>query len=241
VARSRSTRDRDELLLQRLPKTAQVTGISAQAMLHRFDTRTSWVPGPPKLSGAQEQAVLDQAELPKAATGRRGHNQSLGRPPAGRTAPELGAADEILLAELARDGRASMSALAAATGWTPARTARRVEELSASGLLYFDTEMAVEALGFRSLALMSMSVGAADLLATGEALARHDEVAFAAATTGSTNLFTSVVCRDAAHLFQYVSEGLGGLPAIRQVEISPALRRIKQGGTLMDGPRLALT
>ena len=236
VARSRTTRDRDELLLQRLPKTAQVTGISAQAMLHLFDTRRSWLPGPPRLSSEQEQAILAQVELATAFSVRR---SGLSQTRSGRTAPELDAEDEILLAELARDGRATMSALAAATGWTPARTARRVEELAASGLLYFDTEMAVEMLGFRSLALLSISVGAGDLRATGEALGGHDEVPFVAATTGSTNLFASIVCRDAAHLFQYVSEGLGGLPAIRTVEIAPALRRVKQGGTLMDGLRLA--
>jgi DNA-binding Lrp family transcriptional regulator len=236
VARSRSSRDRDELLLQRLPKTAQVTGISAQAMLHRFDVRTSWLPGPVRLTPEQEQAVLRQADLPgaSAVSHRSRPAEDGGRPPV------LDAEDDVLLAELARDGRAAVSALAAATGWSQARTARRIDELTSAGLLYFDTEIAIEMLGFRSLALMSMSVGAADLLGTGRALAQHPEVAFVAATTGSSNLFASVVCRDSAHLFRYVSEDLGALPAIRQLEISPILRRVKAGGTLMDGERLAL-
>ena len=47
------------------------------------------------------------------------------------------------------------------------------------------------------------------MIAAGEALAAHPEVAFAAATTGSTNLYASVLCPDPAALFNYLTAKLG--------------------------------
>jgi len=37
-----------------------------------------------------------------------------------------------------------------------------------------------------------------------------------------------------------VTTRIGAAPGVRQLEISPILRRVKQAGTWMDGPRLAV-
>jgi len=248
VVWSRTSRQRDELLLQRLPKTAQVNGFSAHAILHRFDDVSGWTTGSGQLSPAQVESLLAHsigggarsgaARLPAA-----GASSVAGESVAGESVPvpQLGPQDELLLAELAADGRAPVVRLAAITGWPPARVHRRLEELVRSGLLYFDVDLAVQALGFRSQAYLWLTVGAADLHATGEALARHDVVAFAAVTTGSSNLIAAVTCRDNAHLYRYVTEELGTLKALPQVEISPILRRVKQSGSLMANDRLTLS
>ena len=44
--------------------------------------------------------------------------------------------------------------------------------------------------------------------------------------------------RDADELYRYLTTTVGAITAIRQVEVSPVLRRIKQAGTIMDGDRL---
>ena len=62
---------------------------------------------------------------------------------------------------------------------------------------------------------------------------------FAAAITGSANLVASVVCRDSEALYEYVTTKISAAAGVRQLEISPVLSRIKQAGSLMDGPRLA--
>jgi hypothetical protein len=49
----------------------------------------------------------------------------------------------------------------------------------------------------------------------------------------------SVVCRDIEALYQYVSTRVGALRGVRQIEVSPELRRLKQAGSLLEGPRLA--
>jgi DNA-binding Lrp family transcriptional regulator len=234
VARSRTSRQRDELLLRRLPKTAEVTSFGAQAMMFRFEAPASWVPGFDGLAPDQVESVIAQA----IGGGVRSGDTRFHLKPVSPDPPVLTDEDDRMLLELAADGRAPIVRLAEVTGWTPARVQRRLEELVGSGVLYFDADLAMEALGFRAMAFLWMTVSSAELHATGTALAAHDEVVFVAATTGVSNLVASVVCRDMAHLYRYVTESLGAQTAVRQLEVSPFLRRIKQGGSMMDGGRL---
>lgn len=57
-------------------------------------------------------------------------------------------------------------------------------------------------------------------------------VAFAAATTGPTNLIASVICRSTRHLFEYLNTRLQSLPAIHAVETAPVIRTLKRTGSL---------
>jgi DNA-binding Lrp family transcriptional regulator len=233
VIMSRTSQVRDELLLQRLPNTAHVLSVSAHAVMHRFETEDSW-----PYDGARLAAEVT-AELRSQAIGG-GERRASTRPGPAGPLQQLSAADDALLDELAIDGRTPVSRLVEATQWSPARVNRRLEELVRAGLLYFDAEVALEAVGLPSRAFLWMTAPAARLQATGEALAQHDEVFFAAATTGTTNLVASVAFRSTAALYRYVTESLGSLDAITGLEISPSLRQIKQGGTMMVGNRLAV-
>ena len=56
------------------------------------------------------------------------------------------------------------------------------------------------------------------------------------AITGACNLIAAVICRDTEALHRYVTTRIGAAPGVRQLEISPILRRVKQAGTWMDGP-----
>jgi DNA-binding Lrp family transcriptional regulator len=221
VSHPASDDERDELLLQRLPRTSQVIGFGAQALLHRFgsDRGPDWTGYDNELT-PEQQARL-QRELPPVE------------------APvTLEPGDEALLAALARDGRASYAELAKATGWTASRTARRLDQLVGSGVAYLDVEMAPGPMGFHALAFLWLTVSPADIVATGEAVTRHPNVAFCGAITGGANIMAALVCRDSGDLYRYVTEQIGAIDTIRQVEISPVLRRVKQAGSLMSGGRL---
>jgi DNA-binding Lrp family transcriptional regulator len=140
--------------------------------------------------------------------------------------------DHTLLAALARDGRASYAELAAVTGWSESTTGRRVEQLRRCGVLYFDADLKLRPFGFGLQAVLWMSVSPSDLAGVGAALTGHPEVAFAAATTGSTNLVATVVCRDVRALYRYLTERLGTLPAVRHIETTPVIRTLKSAGSL---------
>jgi DNA-binding Lrp family transcriptional regulator len=140
---------------------------------------------------------------------------------------------------LARDGRTSLRRLGQDTGWTTGRVARRVEALRVGGALYFDVDLDVARLGFATTAMLWLGVAPSALADVGRALSRHDEVAYCAAVTGRASLVASVVCRNSADLYRYLTTQIAGLPAITQVETSPTLRRIKQAGSILTAAGIA--
>ncbi|GAB4083034.1 Lrp/AsnC family transcriptional regulator [Modestobacter muralis] len=218
--RPRTPRQRDALLLDRLPRTVQVIDLNAFSVLHAYvGGDYEWTAFEDPLTDAQI-AALDQGPARTATT-----------PLA------LDPEDEVLFAALATDGRLSYAELAGVTGWSESRVARRVEALRAAGALYFDLEIANELLGYPVSANLWLGVAPADIAHVGESLAREPETAFAAVVTGPANLMVSVTCRDTAHLYRFLTERVGALP-VRTLETSTVLRRVKQAGSLMDGPRL---
>jgi DNA-binding Lrp family transcriptional regulator len=143
------------------------------------------------------------------------------------------AEDEPLLHELARDGRASHAALAAAIHWHESTVRRRLEELRRSGLLYFEVDIDNRVLGLNAHALLWLSVEPARLEEAGKALAAHPVIPFAAATTGPTNLVASAVFRDARHLYEYLTGELAGLPGVSSVQTAPIIRTLKRTGSVL--------
>jgi DNA-binding Lrp family transcriptional regulator len=222
---SRSEEQRDDLL-QRLPATSRVLGLTAHELLHRYVGASSddWA----GFTGERLTQAQAAALRPPAGAG-----ESDGEPAALR--PE----DGPLLAELARDGRCSYAALAAATGWSQGRATRRLAALRRAGILYFDLDLAMPLLGFPTSAYLWLTVEPASLVAVGTELARHDEVPFAAAVTGSANLVATITCRSTEALYQYVTTKIAATAGVRQLEVSPVLRRVKQAGSRTIGHRLA--
>ncbi len=79
-------------------------------------------------------------------------------------------------------------------------------------------------------ALLWISVAPADLATTGAALATHPEVTFAAATTGRTSLYASVMTPDTQTLYNYLTNAIAALPAIRDIESTLVLHSLKSLG-----------
>ena len=225
--RARSADDRDELLLGRLPRTAQVLSMTASVVLSRFGHENdAWVRYGSTLS---DDTVADLfAASP--------HRQPIG---SGEGEP-LQPADQMLIDALGVDGRASIAALAAATGWTQGRTSRRLDTLLASGTLYLDVDLATELLGFPVMAMLWLNVEPGQWDQIGTALAAQPEVSYAAATTGPANVAASLSVRDVRELYSFTSS-IGNLSTgIRGLQIEPVVRRIKQAGSLVEGSRLQM-
>ncbi|MGV9677488.1 Lrp/AsnC family transcriptional regulator [Nocardia sp. NPDC003482] len=225
VSRPHSTERRDALLLHTLPRAPQVVEIRAHEVLHRFPSESEWPHYARLLTDEQRAALGERPQI----------RESDPAPPV-----DLSAADEVMLAILARDARASYARIAAETGWSPTRVARRMDELVEAGVLYFDLDFAIERMGYALRASLWLQIRPADLAAVGAAVAAHPEAAFVAATTGATNLFVSLVCRDSAHLYRYVTERLGALDGITGVEVTPVLRALKQAQALLHTDRVTL-
>jgi DNA-binding Lrp family transcriptional regulator len=212
---ARTEEQRDALILHGLPGSRRVVQISAHNILHDF-AKGPWQQEAQALSAAQ------LARLPRPAV--------QDPPPHAVLLPD----DEPLLKELARDGRASSAALAAAIHWHESTVRRRIDELRQSGLLIFEVDVDNRVLGLNTHAILWLSIEPARLEEAGTALARHRVIPFAAATTGPTNLVASAVFRSTQHLYDYLTGELASLPGMRTVETAPIIRTLKRTGTVLE-------
>jgi hypothetical protein len=80
-------------------------------------------------------------------------------------------------------------------------------------------------LGYASETILWLTVAPSALGTVAEALATHQEIAYAAATTGPSNVVAFAVCRDHGALYDYLADRLGTLPGLRHVESAPVIRR----------------
>ncbi len=216
VVKPADPRSRHDLLLRQLPASRRIVAISAQSLLHVFRGGASHWPGATQALTPGQASVL-AAPAPDAGPGSRG----------------LGPGDRVLLAELARDGRASYAELAQATHWHESTVRRRVEELRAAGILYLDVDVDEAPFGIGIHAYLHMSVTPARLAPVGRALAQHPEVPFAAATTGASNLMASVLCRDDHALYRYLTERIARLEGVNALEVAPVIRTVKRAATVL--------
>ena len=213
AVRAENEADSEALLLAKLPRTPRVEGVTAHSVLHTF------YGGPDSLIarlGPLEEEAIERLRPPEVP-----HRPGLMR---------LDDGDRTLLAALAVDGRTGFEQLAAMTGWSPTTVRRRMRELRERGLLYWDIDVDWSLFGVGTRTLLWLSVTPAQLEEAGQALAEHPQVAFAAATTGPTNLYASVVCANQRELYRYLTTRVAALPAITHIETAPVIKTIKQAG-----------
>jgi DNA-binding Lrp family transcriptional regulator len=240
AVRSRSREQREDLLLQRLPRTAPVLGVVASVLLHWFvgGRADDWAGFSDDLAAEQAERLAAIGTGTAAAMGARENGRvdpgaGGSRRPARRAALEP--EDEPLIDLLVRSGRASYAELAAAAAISEGRAARRLAALLGDGIVYLDVDLSAPLLGYGAQANLWLTVTPSDLDAAGTALRAHSEVAFAAAISGPQNLTASVTCRDLDHLYRFATQGVGALPGVQALEISPVLRHVKQSGAVISG------
>jgi DNA-binding Lrp family transcriptional regulator len=214
---SRDGEQRTPLLLSQLSVGRQVVDLEAYCLLHLFATGLSAPPGPSDLSRGEIAQLLSPAR---------------DRPSIDRPKAKLQDSDWPLVQALADDGRAPYRQLAARTHWHETTVRRRVEELIASGVLFFDLDLASDAFGVRSQALLWMSVALTNLGDVGQALASRPEFPFVAATTGSTNLVAALVCPDDRSLYEYLTGEMTALDGLTHIETAPVMQFVKMHATM---------
>jgi len=216
VTRTHRRPREDGLLLRKLPRSPRITQVTAHCLLRPVAGTSGWPGRTNALTPAQVEALTPRFDEGAPVT--------------------LSPADHELFALLAKEGRTDYPALAAATGWSESTTRRRLDELRRFGTLYFDVDLDPALLGHTAETVLWLAVAPAELGRVGAALASHDEVAFASATTGPANLVAFLVSRDADALYDYLAERIGALPGVLHTETAPITRHVKRAGTLLFTP-----
>ncbi|MFC8434133.1 Lrp/AsnC family transcriptional regulator [Streptomyces sp. NPDC057253] len=207
----RSRQERDELLFGRLPRSPSVISVTAHCVLRHFYGGPLSLPSKIDALGPEQMAALQPPSVDTDGT-----------------PVTLDQADETLLAVLRRDGRAPLTELQAATGLSEGVVRRRLDRLRSTGVLYLDVQFDHEPLGRTVEAMLWLTVAPAALAAVGRALAEHQEVRFAAATTGQANVVAATLHRDTAELYTYLSDRLGALEGVQSIETALILRQVKE-------------
>jgi DNA-binding Lrp family transcriptional regulator len=209
--------DGTESLLSRMPRSGRIVAVTAYSRLHMFT-------GGPDALGFMDVLPAERVAPLRAAAGPSAH----GAARAADTAEAASDLDAALFAALALDGRAACADIAAASAYSETTVRRRMDQLRAAGVLYFDLELDMPSFGFRSSAWLFLLVPPSHLAEAGTALAKFPEVAYVTATTGPSNLAACVVCRDEERLYEFLTARVGALPGVERVETAPIIRTVKQ-------------
>jgi len=200
---SADTAARDALLMDKLPRSTRVLDVSAHALLG--GSTTEWA-GLHHLTAEQVASLTPEPPTNEPVT--------------------LDDEDHALLTALARDGRTPYTEL----GPSESAARRRLLRLRRAGVLVFDLDVPPEVLGYHAEARLWLTVRPSGLAATAATLAAHPETSFTAVTTGRTNLVATVICRDSADLYRYLTERVGVLDDVHTVETAPLMRTVKRAG-----------
>ncbi|CAL9353778.1 hypothetical protein SUDANB105_00524 [Streptomyces sp. enrichment culture] len=213
-----STRDRGDTL-ERLRRSAGAVSVAAQRLLVPVAGVGGWPGRLESLTAAEREALTPAV--------RKGTADSvvMGRP----------CDDDArrLLGLLAVDGRMSVARLARACGIPESTVRRRIAELVGGGTLMFEVEVDSRLYGRHLGVICRLDVHPAALGDVASALGSHPEVAFAATTTGVTNILAFLELADGAHLHRYLTERIGALPGVHRAETEIVAQWIKRAGPLV--------
>jgi DNA-binding Lrp family transcriptional regulator len=164
----------------------------------------------------------------------------LPRPPAA-TSPELAArppkmdsVDMALISALGDDGRRSYVDLATELDLSESAVARRLNSLLASQQLLLCTLVDPPSLGFEVEAFLRMRVDLAAVDTLARLLASRSEIRYISATAGYSDLTCEAVLRDNDALHEFMTNILGNLRGVRDLEIDVELDTLKRSFRHLD-------
>lgn len=130
----------------------------------------------------------------------------------------LTAMESIVLAELVHNARVGNKEIAERVHRSEATVRRTVESLESRGLLSYSVLVEPETMGYGVEFYIWLQVAPESLRQVGEALAEHPATKYLAATTGRFQLVGQIVLGDAADLYSYLADVVGGLPGVTRLE-----------------------
>jgi Lrp/AsnC family transcriptional regulator, regulator for asnA, asnC and gidA len=145
--------------------------------------------------------------------------------------------DRRIVAALQRDGRRPFTVIARDLGISEAAVRQRVARLQAAGVMQVVAVADPMTLGFKTMAMVAISVDGRARKQAAEAVGLLPEVSYLVLTAGSFDMLAEVVCEDNDHLLRLLSEDLARIDGVRQTQTFMYLRLLKEAYTwsLTDG------
>jgi Lrp/AsnC family transcriptional regulator for asnA, asnC and gidA len=146
--------------------------------------------------------------------------------------------DRRIVAALQRDGRRPFTSIARDLGISEAAVRQRVARLQGAGVMQVVAVADPMTLGFKTMAMVGISVDGRARKAAAEAVRRLPEVSYLVLTAGSFDMLAEVVCEDHDHLLRLLSEDLAAIEGVRRTETFMYLRLLKEAYTWSVAPEV---
>lgn len=158
--------------------------------------------------------------------------------PASQTPVALTEPEQRIVAHLMRDGRASLAELSAHAEVSEPTAQRLLQHLVERRALSFRVEVEPALVGFPVEAVISVQVRPQAVNALAAHLALDPNTRCLFGTSGASQLFWHVLCRDSLHLWDVVTRRLGELDGVLASEVGVVMRAYKRCGIVREGARL---
>lgn len=136
--------------------------------------------------------------------------------------------DYKIIAALQKDGRMPFSQIAQELGVSPGMVRLRYNRLVEQGFLQVCAITNPLRMGYKMMALIGIRVDGHKLMEVADQISQLEEVIYLILTSGSYDIFAEIVCRDRAHLLQFLSERLYQIEGVRESESFIHLKIIKE-------------
>jgi len=142
--------------------------------------------------------------------------------------PQLDEIDLQIIAALRQDGRVPFSQIAEQLNVSPGMIRLRYSRLVETGVLKVVAVSDPLLMGYSTMALIGIRADGSQLMAVAEQIAALDEVVYLIITSGSYDIIAEVICRDQAHLLQFLTERLYKIQGVRESETFMHLKIVKE-------------
>lgn len=146
------------------------------------------------------------------------------------TAP-FSALDDIdlkIIAALRQDGRVPFAQIAEQLNVSPGMIRMRYNRLIETGVLKIVAISNPLRMGYNTMALIGIRAEGQRLMEIADKIAALEEVIYLIVTSGSYDIIAEVICRDRAHLLQFLTERLYQIEGVRESETFMHLKIVKE-------------
>lgn len=132
----------------------------------------------------------------------------------------LDVVDQRIVELLQHDGRMSNTEIARRIGVTEATVRRRIERLERDDIVTIAAFLNPLRFGYTGVAIVGLRVDLGRTREIADALSSHDEIRYVALAIGHHDLVLEVAFRDPLRLRTFLTEKVGTIPGIHDVDVS---------------------
>jgi Lrp/AsnC family transcriptional regulator for asnA, asnC and gidA len=135
--------------------------------------------------------------------------------------------DHQIVEALRQDGRMPYARIASKLGVSPGMVRQRVQRLIEEGAIRIAAITNPIRMGYPLMALVGINVDVLRFREIADQIASFEEVIYLVLATGSYDLLVEVVCRDNAHLVEFLTKRLYEVEGVRDTETFIYLEIVK--------------